>query len=117
MGGTHTDPETGPHKTCHVQVDTIPRGDLLARLCVGVPCDGELLRARSATLLRTGEKNAWLEIVLEEGRSRQIRRSLAACDIGVHRLLRVAIGALALDDLPKGKWRRLDAGEIAALDN
>lgn len=111
-----TDPETGPHKTYHVQVDTIPQGDLLARLRVGVPCDGELLRARSAILLRTGEKNAWLEIVLDEGRNRQIRRLLAACDIGVLRLVRVAVGTLTLGDLPKGKWRRLDSGEIAALD-
>ena len=112
-----TDPETGPHKTYHVQVDTIPPGDVLARLCVGMPCDGELLRAQSATLLRAGEKNAWLEITLDEGRNRQIRRLLAACDIGVLRLVRVAIGTLTLGDLPKGKWRRLDAGEIAALDN
>lgn len=111
-----TDPETGPHKTYHVQIDTIPQNDLLARLRVGVACDGELLRARSATLLRTGEKNAWLEITLDEGRNRQIRRLLAACDIGVLRLVRVAIGTLTLGDLPKGKWRRLDAGEIAALD-
>ena len=111
-----TDPETGPHKTYHVQIDTIPQNDLLARLHVGVACDGELLRARSAALLRTGEKNAWLEITLDEGRNRQIRRLLAACDIGVLRLVRVAIGTLTLGDLPKGKWRRLDAGEIAALD-
>ena len=111
-----TDPETGPHKTYHVQIDTIPQNDLLARLHVGVACDGELLRARSATLLRAGEKNAWLEITLDEGRNRQIRRLLAACDIGVLRLVRVAIGTLTLGDLPKGKWRRLDAGEIAALD-
>ena len=111
-----TDPETGPHKTYHVQIDTIPQNDLLARLHVGVACDGELLRARSATLLRAGEKNAWLEITLDEGRNRQIRRLLAACDIGVLRLVRVAIGTLTLGDLPKGKWRRWDAGEIAALD-
>ena len=110
-----TDPETGPRKTYHVQVDTIPRDDLLARLRDGVPCDGELLRAESVTLLRAGEKNAWLEIVLDEGRNRQIRRLLAACDIGVLRLVRVAIGTLLLGDLAKGKWRRLDAQEIAAL--
>ena len=110
-----TDPATGPHKTYHVQVDTIPQDALLARLCIGVPCDGELLSAKSATLLRAGEKNAWLEIVLDEGRNRQIRRLLAACDIGVLRLVRVAIGALELGDLPRGKWRRLSAGEIAAL--
>ena len=111
-----TDPRTGPHKTYHVQIDAIPQGDLLMRLCEGVPCDGELLRARSATVLRAGGKNAWLEIALDEGRNRQIRRLLAACDIGVLRLVRVAVGTLVLGDLPKGQWRRLGAGEIAALD-
>ena len=111
-----TDPETGPRKTYHVQIDTIPPDGLLVQLRAGVSCEGELLRARSATLLRVGEKNAWLEITLDEGRTRQIRRLLAACDIGVLRLVRVAVGTLMLGDLPKGKWRRLDAGEIAALD-
>ena len=66
--------------------------------------------ARSrATLLRSGEKNAWLEIVLEEGRNRQIRRLLAAFDINVLRLVRVAIGQLPLGELGKGQWRELSA--------
>ena len=79
---------------------------MLAALVDGVEEDGERLRAKSATLLRAGEKNAWLEIVLDEGRNRQIRRLLAAFDIGVLRLVRVAIGGLVLGDLPKGQWRR-----------
>ncbi|MGH8062062.1 MAG: pseudouridine synthase, partial [Pseudoxanthomonas sp.] len=85
-----TDPETGPHKTYHVQVDRIPDPSLLARFLVGVVVDGESLRAHSAELLRQGEKNAWLEIVLDEGRNRQIRRLLAAFDLGVLRLIRVS---------------------------
>ncbi|MGH8027781.1 MAG: pseudouridine synthase, partial [Pseudoxanthomonas sp.] len=60
-----TDPETGPHKTYHVQVDRIPDAALIARLSAGVVVDGEKLGARSARLLRHGEKNAWLEIVLD----------------------------------------------------
>ena len=74
-----------------------------------------MLRAKSARVLRAGERNAWLEIVLDEGRNRQIRRLLAAFDIDVLRLVRVAIGGLVLGDLPKGQWRWLDAGEVAAL--
>ena len=111
-----TDPEQGPDKTYHVQVDTIPDAAQLAALLAGVSDEGgERLRAKSATVLRAGEKNAWLEIVLDEGRNRQIRRLLAALDIGVLRLLRVAIGALALGDLPKGQWRMLTDTEVAAL--
>lgn len=110
-----TDPEHGPDKTYHVQIDTIPDADALAALVAGVVEDGEPLRAKSARLLRSGEKNAWLEIVLDEGRNRQIRRLLAAFDIGVLRLLRVAIGELALGELGKGQWRMLSAAEVAQL--
>ncbi|HEY5972745.1 MAG TPA: pseudouridine synthase [Pseudoxanthomonas sp.] len=110
-----TDPATGPAKTYHVQVDTLPDAALLAALVGGVEESGERLRATSASLVRSGEKNAWLEIVLDEGRNRQIRRLLAAFDIGVLRLVRVGIGGLALGALPKGQWRKLEADEVAAL--
>jgi len=110
-----TDPATGPDKTYHVQVDRIPDAALLARLQAGIEVDGARLRARSARLLRAGGKHAWLEIVLDEGRNRQIRRLLAACDTGVLRLVRVAIGPLALGELAKGRWRELTAAEVLAL--
>ena len=107
-----TDPQSGPGKTYHVQVDTIPDAALLACLVNGIEVEGEWLRAASAAVLRTGEKNAWLELVLHEGRNRQIRRLLAAFDIGVLRLIRVAIGSLLLGTLPKGRWRALTADEV-----
>lgn len=110
-----TDPERGPVKTYHVQVDTIPDAKLLAALLEGIDEAGERLRAKSASLLRAGEKNAWLEIVLDEGRNRQIRRLLAAFDIGVLRLLRVAIGDVTLGELPKGQWRALTKDEMRGL--
>ncbi|GAB2498270.1 pseudouridine synthase [Pseudoxanthomonas sangjuensis] len=110
-----TDPAGGPDKTYHVQVDAIPDEALLARLLEGVDADGERLSAKAATLLRAGEKNSWLEIVLDEGRNRQIRRLLAAFGINVLRLVRVAIGGLRLGDLPKGQWRELSAAEIEML--
>jgi 23S rRNA pseudouridine2605 synthase len=111
-----TDPERGPDKTYHVQVDTIADSAQLTALLAGVTDEGgEVLRAKSATLLRAGDKNAWLEIVLDEGRNRQIRRLLAALDIGVLRLLRVAIGDLTLGELPKGQGRLLTAAECRSL--
>ena len=110
-----TDPATGPHKTYRVQVDVVPEEALLLALQAGRVVDGERLSATSVIMLRRGEKNSWLEIVLDEGRNRQIRRLLAAFDIAVLRLMRVAIGPLALGELPKGQWRELDAAEIAAL--
>ena len=110
-----TAPGSGPDKTYHVQVDRIPDDATLAALRAGIEVEGERLAAVSVALLRTGAKHAWLEIVLDEGRNRQIRRLLAAFGIGVLRLVRVAIGPLALGELPKGQWRELGAEEVAAL--
>ncbi len=109
------DPLIGPDKTYHVQIDRIPDAQLLERLIAGIACDGGHLSAKSVALLRHGAKNAWLEIVLDEGRNRQIRRLLAAQKIGVLRLLRIAIGSLQLGDLAKGQWRLLDDDETSAL--
>ena len=89
----------------------------------GSASNGRAIDTRSAPPLAStasatsgmGGKNAWLEIVLDEGRNRQIRRLLEALDIGVLRLVRVAIGALQLGELPKGQWRELTADEVAAL--
>lgn len=110
-----TEPKQHVDKTYHVQIDRRPDGLLLEKLRAGVVDEGERLAARSVTVLRQGEKNAWLEIVLDEGRNRHIRRLLAAHDIGVLRLIRVAIGALPLGELPKGQWRHLTAAEVSAL--
>jgi 23S rRNA pseudouridine2605 synthase len=110
-----TDPAQGPQKTYHVQVDGLPDEALLEALVLGVDDAGERLQAASARMLRHGERNAWLEIVLDEGRNRQIRRLLAAHDLGVLRLVRVAIGDLVLGDLGKGAWRPLVADEVSAL--
>ncbi|MCM2504687.1 rRNA pseudouridine synthase [Aureimonas altamirensis] len=109
------DPETGPEKTYHVQIDRLPCTGLFERLSDGIVDKDELLRATGASLLRSGTRNAWLEIVLAEGRNRQIRRLLAAFDIGVLRLVRVAIGPLALGALPKGAARQLTPGELSSL--
>ena len=108
-----TDPETHVCKTYHVQIDALPDATLLRQLRGGADHDGERLSAKSVRELRRGEKNAWLEIVLDEGRNRHVRRLLAAFDIDVLRLVRVAIGTLQLGDLAKGKWRWLSANEIA----
>jgi 23S rRNA pseudouridine2605 synthase len=110
-----TDPKSGPPKTYHVQIDQLSDAALLANLEHGIVSTGEFLRARSARCLRSGEKNAWLEIVLEEGRNRQIRRLLEAFDVSVVRLVRVAIGSLLLGDLAKGRWRMLTQREMESL--
>ena len=108
-------PDSGPDKTYHVQTDRRPGDAELQAMCSGVECEGVVLRAKSAGLLRAGDKTAWLEIVLDEGRNRQIRRLLSSMDIGVLRLVRVAIGPVALGDLAKGAWRPLTPAEVEGL--
>jgi 23S rRNA pseudouridine2605 synthase len=110
-----TDPAQGPDKTYHVQIDRLPTAGELQRLRDGIEIEGERLCVASVQLLRQGERNAWLEIVLEEGRNRQIRRLLAALDVGVLRLVRVAIGELPLGALPSGQWRVLSETEQRSL--
>jgi 23S rRNA pseudouridine2605 synthase len=111
-----TSPATGPDKTYHVQIDRIADEALAAELARGAMIDGELLSAKRARCLRKGQKNAWIEIILDEGRNRQIRRLLGACDIAVLRLVRVSIGDLQLGDLPKGAWRIVTQRELESLE-
>ena len=109
-------PETHLQKTYHVQIGCMADEVLGPKLMKGVRCDGELLRATRARVLRSGQKNCWLEIVLDEGKNRQIRLMLAVLDVEVLRLVRVAIGPMQLGELAKGESRRLTAEEKLALD-
>jgi 23S rRNA pseudouridine2605 synthase len=119
-----TEPASHLDKKYHVKVDCIADADLLARITRGCttaassaedsPC--EHLRTKDARLLRHGDKNSWLEITLDEGKNRQIRRLLEALKVRVLRLVRVSIGPLELGDLEKGSARRLTPAEKKAID-
>jgi 23S rRNA pseudouridine2605 synthase len=110
-----THPDTHLDKTYHVQIEGPVDETQLARLRRGIEDDGERLAAKAVKVLRTGEKNTWLEFILDEGRNRHIRRLLEALEIEVLRLIRVKIGPLELGSLPKGKWRELSKNEVARL--
>lgn len=113
-----TAPETHVDKTYHVQVGRIGDDSLLRKLTSGVRTkEGDLLRVKRASLLRQGERNSWLEITLDEGKNRQIRRMMETLDIEVLRLIRVAVGPLALGDLPKSGVRALTPEEKLSLDH
>jgi pseudouridine synthase len=112
-----TAPETHLDKTYHVQIGAIASDALLEALRDGfTTSDGDFLRVKRVSILRQGERNSWLEIVLEEGKNRHIRRMFEHFQIEVLRLIRVAIGPLALGDLPKGAARALEPNEKLALD-
>ena len=110
-------PETHLDKTYHVQITAVAGPSLIESMARGVRTDdGSFLRAKRVQILRGGEKNTWLEIVLDEGKNRHIRRMLAQLGINVLRLLRVAIGPLALGELAKGASRSLTEADKQALD-
>ena len=116
-GACITAPETHLPKTYHVQITSIAGKEVLESMERGVKADeGEVLKAARCRLLRSGEKNCWLEITLDEGKNRHIRRMLAALDIEVLRLVRVSIGPLQLGTLLKGVYRSLTSEEKTALD-
>jgi 23S rRNA pseudouridine2605 synthase len=110
------DPASNVEKVYHVQIDRLPNEAMLERLEAGMVLDGERLVARSARILRTGRRTAWLEVVLSEGRNRQIRRLLDAVGADVLRLVRINVGGVVLGDLPRGAVRHLTPAEKARLD-
>ena len=126
-GAALLDPASHVDKTYHVQIDRVADEALLAQLRRGVDVataaagesttvgGGERLAVKEARVLRVGSRTSWLEIVLDEGRNRHIRRLLGALGVEVLRLVRVAIGPLALGELPKGSARRLTDDERDAL--
>jgi 23S rRNA pseudouridine2605 synthase len=115
-GARITAPETHLDKTYHVQIGALADDKLLRALETGAVVDGDRLRVRRVSIIRRGQRNTWLELVLDEGKNRHIRRLLAALGVEVLRLVRVAIGPLVLGDLPKGSSRPLSAEEKCELD-
>ncbi len=113
-------PETHLEKTYHVQIARVADATLIESLTGGVSLaktgTDETLRAKKVRMLRSGDKNCWLEIVLDEGKNRQIRRMLEVLGVEVLRLVRVAIGPLQLGKLAKGAYRRLTTVEKRMLD-
>jgi 23S rRNA pseudouridine2605 synthase len=112
-----SDPASHLDKIYHVQIGRLADEPMLAALRRGVETPpGERLRCKQVRVLRTGKKNCWLEMVLDEGKNRQIRRMTEGLGVAVMRLIRVSIGPLPLGDLAKGGFRRLREEEKAAID-
>ncbi len=110
------DPASGLDKVYHVQVDRWVNESLLGRMSTGLTApEGDFLRAMKVRVLRGGKRTCWLEIVLDEGKNRHIRRLLALLNIEVLRLVRIAVGPVSLGNLAKGKYRALTEREVKGL--
>jgi 23S rRNA pseudouridine2605 synthase len=102
-------------KEYRVLVTGRPSASALKQLRTGVSLAEGVATAARVTIEQQNANDAWLRIVLREGRKRQIRRMLLAVGYPVKRLIRVRLGALTLGHLPVGQWRALTSREIAAL--
>ena len=78
--------------------------------------DGSSIAPAQVSLTGREGDRAILDITIHQGKNRQLRRMCAMTDLRVHRLVRLAEGPLSLGNLPSGKWRRLSAAELAALE-
>jgi len=117
LGQALTDPAQHVPKTYQVRVAGVPSAEALAELRRGIPWkDGTTTRkARVRALGASRDGSSWLEIVLTEGRNRQVRRMCSAVGHDVLALVRTRIGRLGLGDLRPGEWRRLGAQDVQKL--
>lgn len=103
-----THPSHGHDKTYRVWCE---RGRLGADVCARLE-SGVELEDGPARAVRARPVSGGAEIVLHDGRKRQVRRMVEAVGERVERLVRIRIGDLALGDLPAGGYRRLDAADL-----
>jgi 23S rRNA pseudouridine2605 synthase len=117
LGQRLTDPGAHVEKSYHVRVRGMPSEEALQALREGIDVGDPTLTlpARVRALGTPRDGGTWLEIVLTEGRNRQIRRMTATIGHDVLELVRVAIGGLQLGAVPEGEWRMLDTGDLEAL--
>ncbi|MCS6848564.1 MAG: pseudouridine synthase [Anaerolineae bacterium] len=123
-----TDPRYKLPKTYYVQVEGIPTEEALQRLRRGVtikgyrtlPCQARVLSSepdlppRGKPITPHGP-TTWLEIVMREGKKRQVRHMTAAVGWPTLRLVRVAIGPITIAGLAPGQWRDLSESELDSI--
>jgi len=108
-------PRFGVEKTYLVQVAGHPNREDLEKLLKGVYLSDGHVKARRVKRLKSQGESAWLEIVLSEGKNREIRRMLAKLNHKVLRLRRIAIGPIPIGRLASGKSRPLRPAEVERL--
>lgn len=111
-------PHSGVPKTYRAKLNGLMRDEVIAQLNGGVEMKrGDYAQPLRVTRLEDRGKYTGLEIVLAEGKNREVRRMVEAVGFKVLKLVRTAIGSLTLDGLEIGKWRSLTPAEAARLRN
>ena len=107
-------PRHGMLKTYHVTLAKRIDSVVLKSLTTGLHEDGDFLKAKHAKLLYANNTRSQVELVLEEGKNREIRRMFKVLGYRVLLLQRIAVGPVKLGELPLGKWRVLSRAEITS---
>jgi pseudouridine synthase len=108
-------PRYGIEKRYLVIVKGEVPAEALKAMTKGIFNEGEVLKAQKARILQSGQGGTIIEIVLREGKNREIRRMCESLGLEVEKLQRTQIGKIKLGQLPKGKWRTLTEVEIKSL--
>lgn len=110
-----THPSKHVPKTYRVTVRPDVTEDQLVAFNEGIEIDGRKTAPADAHIIEKSDNRVVLEVILHEGRNRQIRRMCEALGLEVARLKRTHIGSLKLGMLPQGKWRNLTEDEVHRL--
>jgi pseudouridine synthase len=110
-----TNPQSHVSKTYLVKASTLLTDSQLQQLRDGLELSDGLTRPAQVTRVRDSAKYTHFEMVLTEGRNRQVRRMVEALGAKVLKLVRVKVGRIAIGTLPIGKWRLLTKVEVASL--
>ncbi|MBU4203192.1 MAG: rRNA pseudouridine synthase [Acidobacteria bacterium] len=102
-------------KEYRVEVTGFPEKEALDRLKTGIVLDGKITAPAEVRLLRQEDRHSFLQIVIHEGRKREVRRMMEAVGHDVLSLKRTRFGSIRLGNLKPGEWRRLEPHEIASL--
>lgn len=102
-------------RTYLVKVRGVPGSTPIQALCAGIELDGVRTHPAGVRLVRKTRLNSWFEVVLHEGRNRQIKRMFEQIGHPTLRIIRTEFGPLRLADLPAGSYRFLKRAELEAV--
>ncbi len=108
-------PSYGIRRVYRLGVAAEMTDDQVNRFRRGIRIKNKLIRPKEVEVIHRGKRTTSLEVVLTEGRNREIRRICAALDLPVSRLRRIRFGPLSLRSLPVGNWRPLRDSEVDRL--
>jgi 23S rRNA pseudouridine2605 synthase len=115
LGNLLTHPRYGVEKKYLVQIAGIPTAETIESLRQGISLAEATVQAKRVTVRSQHKQSTVLEMVLDEGRNREIRRMLASLGHKVQQLKRIAVGELTLGNLLPGQWRKLTWEEVERL--